>query len=64
MKIERTCFQSVLESLKQMSEPLNMKLIIDGIEKEQIPFLKENEIDLVSYGKELLIDDILKRIEG
>ena len=54
----------VLESLKQMSEPLNMKLIIDGIEKEQIPFLKENEIDLVSYGKELLIDDILKRIEG
>ena len=54
----------VLESLKQMSEPLNMKLIIDGIEKEEIPFLKQHEIDLVSYGKELLIDDILKRIEG
>lgn len=52
----------VLESLKQMSEPLDMKLIIDGIEKEQIPFLKEHEIDLVSYGKELLIDDILKKI--
>ena len=27
------------------------------------PDLKEYEIDLVSYGKELSIDDILKRME-
>ena len=53
----------VLDSLKQMSEPLNMKLIIDGIEKNELYIVKEHEIDLVSYGKELLIDDILKKME-
>ena len=55
--------QKVLVSLKQMSEPLDMKLIIDGISKEEIYSLKEYEIDLVSYGKELSMDDILKRME-
>ena len=55
--------QLVLESLKQMCEPLGLKLIIDGIKKEEIPMLKEYEIDLVSYGKELLIEDILKKME-
>ncbi|MBP5445273.1 MAG: EAL domain-containing protein [Acholeplasmatales bacterium] len=54
---------AVLESLKQMSEPLNMKLIIAGIEKDEIGMLKEYEIDLVSYGKDLLLDDILKKME-
>ena len=53
----------VLDSLKQMSEPLNMKLIIDGIEKSELYIAKEHEIDLVSYGKELLLDDILKKME-
>lgn len=46
-----------------MSEPLETKLIIDGISKEELYTLKEYEIDLVSYGKELTIDDILKRME-
>lgn len=55
--------QKVLVSLKQMSEPLETKLIIDGISKEELYTLKEYEIDLVSYGKELTIDDILKRME-
>lgn len=53
----------VLESLKNMSEPLNMKLIIDGVDKNELGYVKEAEIDLVSYGKELLIDDILKKME-
>ena len=53
----------VLESLKNMSEPLNMKLSIDGVEKDELYYVKESEIDLVSYGKELLIDDILKKME-
>ena len=39
------------------------KLIIDGIEKNELYIVKEHEIDLVSYGKELLIDDILKKME-
>ncbi|MCR5422701.1 MAG: hypothetical protein K6E74_03610, partial [Bacilli bacterium] len=55
--------QLVLESLKQMSEPLNMKLIIDGINPNELGYVKEHGIDLISYGKELLIDDILKRME-
>ena len=55
--------QLVLESLKQMSEPLNMKLIIDGISPNELGYVKEHGIDLISYGKELLIDDILKRME-
>ena len=53
----------VLESLRNMSEPLNMKLIIDGVDKNELYYVKESEIDLVSYGKELLIDDILKKME-
>ena len=55
--------KAVLESLKQMSNTLDLKLIIGGISKEEIYSLKEHEIDLVSYGKELLIEDILKRME-
>ena len=53
----------VLESLKNMSEPLNMKLIIDGVDKNELAYVKQAEIDLVSYGKELIIDDILKKME-
>ena len=55
--------QAVLESLKKMSAPLDLKLIIDGIKKDEISYLKEYEIDLVSYGKDILLDDILKKME-
>ncbi len=53
----------VLESLRQMSEPLNMKLIIDGVSPSELSYVREHDIDLASYGKELLLDDILKKME-
>lgn len=55
--------QRVLESLKSMCEPLGLKLIIDGIKINEMNALKEYGINLVSYGKELVLEDILKKME-
>ena len=46
-----------------MCEPLDLKLIIDGVKLEQMDALKECGINLVSYGKELVLEDILKKME-